>query len=76
MKWPWFKRMGIVFIPTGVAGWLIAICCCFYAVCEFIDIDSRSHSVSDTLINFVFNFFIIAAAYTLIGYLASHTSGK
>ena len=73
MKLPWFKRMGIFFIPASVVGWLIAICSCFYAIYVFIDIDSRSHSVSDTLINFGFNLLIIAAAYTLIAYLASHS---
>jgi hypothetical protein len=68
--------MGIFFIPASVVGWLIAICSCFYAIYVFIDIDSRSHSVSDTMINFVFSFVVIAAAYTLIGYLASHSRQK
>ena len=44
-----------------------------YAVYVFIDIDSRSHSVSDTLINFVFNLLIIGAVYTLIAFLASRS---
>ena len=76
MKLPWFKRMGIFLIPASVVGWLIAICCCFYAIYVFIDIDSRSHSVSDMLINFVFSFIIIAAAYTLIAYIASHPKDR
>jgi hypothetical protein len=39
-----------------------------YAVYTFIDIDKRSHSVSDTLINFVFNLLIIGLFYTVIAY--------
>ena len=42
-----------------------------YAVYVFIDIDSRSHSVSDTLINFVFNLLIIGAVCSLIAFLTS-----
>jgi hypothetical protein len=42
-----------------------------YAVYVFIDIDSRSHSVSDTMINFGFKLLIIAAVYSLIATLAS-----
>ena len=36
---------------------MILIAAIVYAVYMFIDIDSRSHSVSDTLMNFFFNLF-------------------
>lgn len=49
-------------------GWLLLLVAIFYAVYTFIDIDSRSHSVSDTLINFVFNLLIIGAIYSLIAF--------
>lgn len=71
MKSPWFKRIGIFFIPKSIIGWLILIGGLAYAVYVFIDIDSRSHSVSDTLINFVFNLLIICVVYSLIAYLTS-----
>lgn len=71
MKLPWFKRKGIIYIPTSVTGWLIALGCSIYAVYAFIDIDSRSHSASDTLINFAFILLIIAAFYTLAAFLTS-----
>ena len=48
-------------------GWLLLLAGVAYAIYLFIDIDSRSHSVSDTLINFVFNLLIIGAVYSLIG---------
>jgi hypothetical protein len=71
MNLPWFKRIGIFFIPVSIIGWLIILAGFAYAIYVFIDIDSRSHSVSDTLINFVFDLLIICAVYSLIGYLAS-----
>ena len=71
MKASWFKRKRIFFIPTSVDGWVILALAVGYAGYEFISIDQRSHSVSDTLINFVFNALIITGVYSLIGYLAS-----
>ena len=71
MALSWFKRVGIFFVPASMAGWLILAAGLAYAVYTFIDIDSRSHSVSDTLINFVFNLLLIAAVYSLIAFLTS-----
>ena len=76
MKLPWFKRIGIIFFPISAAGWIISVACLAFAVYSFIDIDSRSHSGSDTLINFVFMLLIIAAVYSLIAYLTIMTSDK
>lgn len=73
MKVMWFKRYGIFFIPKSIIGWLILLTGLAYAVYVFIDIDSRSHSVSDTLINFVFNLLIICAIYSLIAFFTSRT---
>lgn len=74
MKFPWFKRIGIVFIPATFIGWIILFIGIAYAVYVFIDIDSRSHSVSDTLMNFVFNLLIIGVVYSLIAFLTSWES--
>jgi hypothetical protein len=71
MKLPWFKRVGIFFIPISLIGWIILFSGVICAVYIFIDIDSISHSVSDTLIKFVFNFIILGAVYSLIGYMTS-----
>ena len=73
MNFPWFERNGILFVPTSLIGWILAIGAIAYAVYVFIDIDSRSHSVSDTLMNFAFNGLIIFAVYSLIAYLTSRT---
>jgi hypothetical protein len=74
MKLKWFRRNGIVYVPVSLIGWIILLIGVAYAVYSFIDIDSRSHSVSDTLMNFVFNLLIIYAVYTLIAVLTSRTS--
>lgn len=74
MKQPWFSRWAIFFVPQRIGGWVIAASAAVYAVYSFIDIDSRSHSVSDTLINFFFNLLIIAAVYSIIGFIASGRS--
>ena len=71
MKLPWFKRNGIFFIPISLFGWIVLLGGLVAAVYVFKDIDSRSHSVSDTLINFVFYLLIIGAVYSSIAYLTS-----
>ncbi len=68
MRLNWFIRKGIFFLPYSTVGWVIFIAAVAYAVYLFIDIDSRSHSVSDTLINWVFNCLIVAVGYSLIGF--------
>jgi E3 ubiquitin-protein ligase DOA10 len=73
MKFPWFKRNGILFVPVTLMGWIILIASFTYVVYNFIDIDRMSHSVSDTLMNFVFRLIIIAVIYTLVGFLTSFT---
>ena len=74
MNLPWFKRSGIFFIPISLIGWLILIGGFAYAVYVCIELNSRSHSVSDFLINFVFCLLIIGAVYSLIAFLTSRTS--
>ena len=59
----------MLFIPTSIPGWIILAAGIAAAVYEFIDVDSRSHSVSDTLMNFVFRLLIIGAVYSLAAYL-------
>lgn len=71
MRPSWFVRKGVLFIPKHVVGWIVLIAFAAMAVWEFIDIDSRSHSVSDTLINFVFHAAILAVVYTVIASILS-----
>jgi hypothetical protein len=68
MKLNWFTRKGIIYWPASVIGWIIFGAALILAVYMFITIDLRSHSVSDTLINFVFNFLVIGLCYTIIAW--------
>jgi hypothetical protein len=68
MKLNWFIRKGIIYWPVSIMGWLILAVAAAYAVYTFIDINGRSHSVSDVMINFVFNLLLIGLIYTIIAY--------
>jgi hypothetical protein len=74
MKFQWFKRKGIFFIPKSLTGWAISLLGVIYTVYIFIDIDSRSHSASDTLRPFFIHFLLIGLVYTLIAFLTSSGS--
>lgn len=76
MNFPWFKQKGIFYMPVTPSGWIILIAGLAYAVYVFMDIDSRSHSASDTLMNFAFNLLIIGAVYSLIAFFASRNPAK
>ncbi|MEO8884805.1 MAG: hypothetical protein ABI367_02010 [Mucilaginibacter sp.] len=64
----WFTRRGVFYWPVSIMGWFIMILAIAFAIYRFMAIDSQSHSVSDTLINFVFNLLLIGAAYAVIAY--------
>jgi hypothetical protein len=69
MNFNWFNRKGIFYWPTSIGGWVILVSTVSYAVYLFVDIDSRSHSVSDTMINWIFNCLILGVIYSMIGFL-------
>jgi membrane protein DedA with SNARE-associated domain len=76
MKLHWFTRKGLIYWPVSAIGWVILAVAAAYAVYTFIDIDSHSHSVSDTMINFVFSLLIIGLVYTVIGYFTEKKFNK
>lgn len=71
MKYTWFKRKGIFILPLTFVGWIITGLAIFYAVYVFLDIDSRSHSVSNTLMSWVLNVLVVGVIYYVIGYIFS-----
>ena len=76
MNLKWFVRKGVLFLPVTFFGWVIALVAAAGCVYLFISIDSHSHSVSDTLMNFVFNAFLVAAVYYIVAYFTSGRSIK
>lgn len=67
----WFRKKGILYWPISIAGWIIFIAVLIVLIVQFISIDRSSHSISDTLMNFVFNVLIIGIFYSLIAYFTS-----
>jgi hypothetical protein len=74
MKNKWFKQSGIFFFPATIPGWVVFLTAISYAVYSFIEIDSKSHSVSDTLMNFVFRLIIIGIVYSLFVFITNRTT--
>lgn len=71
MNRKWFVRKGILFFPASLIGWLISLLAIVYCVYAFIEIDSHSHSASDTLRNFFFRALMTAVVYSAIAYFTS-----
>ena len=76
MKLPWFKRIGIFYLPIKLIGWILLLISIAYAYIVFISLNDTSHSVSDLMINFVFSLLVIGAVYSLIGFLTSKTPSQ
>jgi hypothetical protein len=74
MEKPWFKRKGILYIPSSTVGWLLLVLLITYWIYTFIGVDMRTHSVKDTLINFAFNALFGAFVYQIIAYYSSRKS--
>jgi hypothetical protein len=67
----WFVRKGMFFLPVSLTGWILLSAALLYCVYLFVEIDSRSHSASDTLRNFVFNAIIVFVVYSVIGFFTN-----
>lgn len=67
----WFKanKNGWGWKPAHWLGWLVLVGYFAALVYSFIEIDSRTHSVSDTLINFVPQALVYTGILTVITYL-------
>ena len=67
----WFKKLGWVYRPVSVVGWILTFLLATLIVWVFIVTDRNSHSASDTLIG-TFPWAVIFTA--ILGWVASHTS--
>ena len=67
----WFKKVGWIYQPISIWGWIIALITILLCVQVFAAVDARSHSVSDTFYG-VFPYII---AYLVVAWwIASNTS--
>jgi len=77
MKLQWFTRKGGLPVPSSFVGWVILLAGIAYLIWKFLDIDSRSHSASDTLMNFAFQVLVVAILYAFIAIsTSSRSEGK
>jgi hypothetical protein len=73
MKLNWFKKIGWIYFPVSIPGWLIAIFTLILIVHDFLAVDKHSHSVSDTYSGFIPFCGLYFIAYM---WIASNTSNK
>lgn len=73
MSKPWFKlnNMRVGWVPVSWQGWVITLAYIFFTIYNFLRIDSLSHSVSDTLINFIPQTLIFTGLFSVFCYFAS-----
>lgn len=69
----WFKKTGIIFIPTSIAGIILYLLTIGFCTTVFISIDRNSHSNTDTLYG-IFPYFV--SAFTILYWIAANTSKK
>ena len=70
MERAWFRRVGWIWRPASVEGWLVSAAAATVAAWWFWAIDRHSHSASDTLIGF---WPYVAPLAILWGWVASNT---
>jgi len=69
----WFKPMGWVYLPISIQGILISCVFLVAFIHDFVFIDGRAHSVSDTYYHFAPYGFIYVASWL---WIAAKTSTK
>lgn len=67
MSRTWFARHGWLYRPLAWQGWLISLVAVAACLVEFVAVDRRSHSVSDTLYGF--------APFALVAFLVLQWAG-
>ncbi|MFZ4456315.1 MAG: hypothetical protein ACOYOT_08855 [Bacteroidales bacterium] len=73
MATTWFKKVGWIYFPTQVIGFVITFLVIVFCVTVFFAVDRNSHSISDTLYGI---FPYVVSAFTILFWIASHTSKK
>jgi hypothetical protein len=71
VKSKWFREWGWLYYPVSWQGVLLVILVLAFCVQAFLAVDSRSHSVSDTLYG-VFPY--IVPSFLMLMWIASRTS--
>jgi len=78
MKKKWFGRKSGrgPWRPASWQGWLCVFIALGLAVIDFVRLDARSHSVSDTLRPWILDMIVLGAAVFLIAWLTGARAGS
>lgn len=49
MNQKWFREFGLLYLPVSILGWVATILALAFCTHIFLFVNSRSHSVTDTL---------------------------
>ncbi|MFI5222353.1 MAG: hypothetical protein ACHQK8_08515 [Bacteroidia bacterium] len=71
-----FTKKRIFFLPSSVLAWVALGSSAAYLVYEFVEIDTDSHSASDTLINFAYHVILVWSLYSVFAMLALLMTNK
>ncbi len=69
----WFRPAGLLFFPVSIAGWLLSFLAAAFCAQVFVVVDTRSHSVSDTLYG-IFPFWV--PTLLALAWVADRTGGR
>ncbi|MFN0276832.1 MAG: hypothetical protein ACKVPJ_13880 [Chitinophagales bacterium] len=67
-----FSKQGWLYVPANAGGWIFMLLAFATDIWLFVAIDCNSHSVSDTLINFLPYF---TSVWVFFSWFAKNTSG-
>ncbi len=70
MNYRWFRHWGWIYFPVSWQGAMVTVAGLAFSVHVFVFVDSRSHSVSDTLYGI---FPYVVPCWVLVGWVASKT---
>ncbi|HEV2583535.1 MAG TPA: hypothetical protein VGT44_21925 [Ktedonobacteraceae bacterium] len=73
MKQRWFRALGWIYYPVSWQGFLLVLLVLAFCVQVFLAVDSRSHSVSDTLYGI---FPYVVPSLLVLLWIASKTSAR
>ena len=78
MTKPWFRlnKWKKGWIPASWQGWILTIAYLAFTVYNFLRIDGASHSVSDTLINFIPQTIIFTGLFSVLCYFTADNASE
>ena len=70
MNTKWFKKMGVIYIPTSIIGLVMYLITIAFCTTVFLAANRHAHSTSDFLYS-IFPYFV--SAFTILFWIAANT---